>query len=259
MGNWVVSIAVGFVSGVLSGAFGIGGGVLTTPAIRLLMGAPALVAVGTPLPVILPTAAAGALQYRRAGMSDVRSAAWMAAAGAPVAAAGAWLATLVGGTTVLIATAVLIFVLAADMTAQLVARPGEAERESTTVTRPRPAALAAIGVLAGLYSGFFGLGGGFVLVPMMTRWLRFPIKRALGTSLVGVALLAVPGTVTHALLGNIDWRIAAGLALGVVPGATLGAHITLGAADRAIRIGFVALLISAGVWLAVTELSGAFL
>jgi uncharacterized membrane protein YfcA len=50
MGEWLLAAAIGWVSGVLSGAFGLGGGILTTPAIRLLLDAPALVAVGTPLP-----------------------------------------------------------------------------------------------------------------------------------------------------------------------------------------------------------------
>jgi uncharacterized membrane protein YfcA len=105
-----------------------------------------------------------------------------------------------------------------------------------------------------LYSGFFGLGGGFVLVPMLSRWLSFPIKRAIGTSLVAVAVLAIPGTITHALLGNIDWSIALGLVIGVVPGALIGAHLTQGARDRNIRIAFTILLILVAVWLATSEL-----
>jgi hypothetical protein len=112
----------------------------------------------------------------------------------------------------------------------------------------------AIGVLTGLYSGFFGLGGGFVLVPMLTRWMRMPIKRAIATSLVAVALLAVPGTITHALLGNIDWVISLGLVVGVVPGALVGARITQTASDDRIRIAFAVLLIAVALWLAVTEL-----
>ena len=66
MQTQLTTLAIGFVSGLFSGAFGIGGGIVTTPAIRLILGAPALVAVGTPLPVILPSAITGAL-YATAG------------------------------------------------------------------------------------------------------------------------------------------------------------------------------------------------
>jgi uncharacterized membrane protein YfcA len=61
-----LTIGVGLVAGVLSGMFGVGGGLVTTPAIRLLLGFPALIALGTPLPVILPTAVAGAASYEPA-------------------------------------------------------------------------------------------------------------------------------------------------------------------------------------------------
>jgi uncharacterized membrane protein YfcA len=69
----VAKVAVGLFSGVLSGAFGIGGGLITTPAIRLLLAYPALIAVGTPLPVILPGALTGAVTYWNRGSADVRA------------------------------------------------------------------------------------------------------------------------------------------------------------------------------------------
>jgi hypothetical protein len=99
-----------------------------------------------------------------------------------------------------------------------------------------------------------GLGGGFILVPMLTRWIRFDIKRAIGTSLAAIAILAVPGTVAHSVLGNVDWGMAAGLIVGVVPGAWLGSRISLGASDRAVRIGFSAMLLLMGGALAGSEL-----
>jgi uncharacterized membrane protein YfcA len=259
MGEWLLAAAIGLVSGVLSGAFGIGGGIITTPAIRLLLGAPALVAVGTPLPVIIPTAITGAVSYHRRGLVDVRSGLVLGGAGAATAIAGALLADRVGGTVVLLGTAALILYAAADMAVQAlrppVATPEDGRApESEHDTPRRPAALIVIGVVAGLYSGFFGLGGGVLLVPMLSRWLSFPIKRAIGTSLVAVMLLAIPSTIAHALLGNVDWAIALGLVIGVVPGALIGAHLTQRARDRSIRIAFAILLLSVGVWLAATEI-----
>jgi len=113
-----------------------------------------------------------------------------------------------------------------------------------------------IGAVAGLYSGFLGLGGGFIVVPGLTRYCGMSVKRAIGTSLVTVAVLAIPGTLAHSLLGHVDWNLAMWLAIGVVPGAVLGARITERASDRAVRLSFAALLIVAGLWLAATELAG---
>ena len=89
---------------------------------------------------------------------------------------------------------------------------------------------------------------------MLSRWLGFDIKRSIGTSLAAIAILAVPGTITHAFLGHVDWTIAGLLAVGVIPGAWLGSRFTLGSSDRAIRLGFAVMLVVVGGWLALAEL-----
>jgi uncharacterized membrane protein YfcA len=116
--------------------------------------------------------------------------------------------------------------------------------------------LAAIGLVAGVYSGFLGLGGGFIVVPGLTRFCGFTVKRAIGTSLITVAALAIPGSVAHSMFGHIDWTLAFMLAIGVVPGAAVGARLTRRASDRAIRLAFAGLLTVVAVWLAVSELAG---
>ena len=85
-------------------------------------------------------------------------------------------------------------------------------------------------------SGLLGVGGGLVMVPAFAGWVRLPLKEALGTSLACVAILAVPGTVTHALLGHIDWLYALPLCVGVIPGAAIGAHLALRSSDRTLRL-----------------------
>jgi uncharacterized membrane protein YfcA len=284
----VVTVAVGLFSGVLSGMFGVGGGLVTTPAIRLLLGYPALIAVGTPLPVILPGAVTGAAQYLRRHSADLRAGLIMGLVGSIGSVGGAVLSQYAGGTVVLVATAVLIVWAAGDMLLQQrragweasaaavattdgastpetgsgEAVAGEAESdeavapvvEAAATARPTLGRFIALGLLAGAYSGFLGLGGGFVIVPGLTRFTGMPLKRAIGTSLVTVAVLAIPGTVTHALLGHIDWRLALLLAIGVVPGALIGARLTERASEGTVRIAFAVLLAVVGVWLAVSEL-----
>jgi uncharacterized protein len=298
------TVGIGLVSGLLSGAFGIGGGIITTPGIRLLLGAPALVAVGTPLPVIIPSAITGSWNYYRRGSLDVRTGLWCGIFGSAFAVLGALATQNVGrlfhadsGSIVLLATAALILYTAVDMILQVIRPPrlgleaaeerdafapddtSDAERETAAHARAaaygmsaygmapvapvepaKPVAplwkLAAIGGLTGLYSGFLGLGGGFVLVPLLTRWLGFDIKRAIGTSLMAIAILAVPGTITHAFLGHVDWMLAAALAVGVIPGAWIGSRMTLGSSDRGIRIAFAGMLVAVGGWLAIAEIVG---
>ena len=266
----VAKFAVGLFSGVLSGAFGVGGGLITTPAIRLLLGYPALIAVGTPLPVILPGAVTGAATYWKRGSADVRAGITMGLIGSIGSVAGAMVSQFVGGTVVLLATAALIAWASADMLMQhrsavrAEAAVGESESDEGVLPeldggRPgqrRTLGLILIGALAGFYSGFLGLGGGFVIVPGLTRYLGMPVKRAIGTSLVTVAVLAVPGTIAHNMLGHIDWSLALMLALGVVPGAVIGARLTERASDRAVRLSFAILLAVVGVWLALSEVGG---
>ncbi len=244
---------IGFVAGVLSGMFGVGGGVLTTPAMRLLLEAPALVAVGTPLPVIIPTALTGAYAYAKRGLIDIRAGVAIGLWGSAAAVTGAYLSDVVGGTVVMFVTAGLILFMAGDLIRQAIS-PVSGPPAISEHHPKRGVALAILGLATGLYSGFLGLGGGFVLVPLLSRWFGFPIKRAIGTSLIAVAILAVPGTVAHAALGHVDYLLALGLMLGVVPGALLGARLTAAASDKAVRIGFAGLLVVTGVLLALNEL-----
>ncbi len=199
MWTQLTTFAIGFVSGVLSGAFGIGGGIVTTPAIRLILGAPALVAVGTPLPVILPSAITGAYGYVKRGSADVRAGVVLGLSGSLSAVLGAWLTQFAGGRVVLLATAALVLYTAVDMVVQVyapprsVSSPEDPPVQGAPPTRAATGRLIAIGALTGLYAGFLGLGGGFILVPMLTRWMRFSIKLAIGTSLIAIAILAIPG------------------------------------------------------------------
>jgi len=271
----VLTVVAGLVAGVLSGQFGIGGGLVTTPAIRLVLGYPALVAVGTPLPVILPTALAGAVSYARRGFIDVRAGVTMGLVGAVASIAGAWGSALVGGPVVMGLTAGLILWVAGDMAVHTLkgsraavrglgaseADPAEAHApevpSASAPSSPPLGRLLVVGLVAGLYSGLLGLGGGFVVVPALTRWLGVPLKRALGTSLVVVAVLAVPGTVAHYLLGHVDLTLAAWLIVGTVPGALIGARLTAAAKERTVAIAFSVVLALAGVALAGSELVAA--
>jgi len=107
-GRIAIGVAIGLVSGVLAGLFGVGGGILMTPGIQVLLGTPAIVALATPLPAIFPTALAGALAYRRGGELDTRAAVWLVGPGLVAATVGAWLTDHIDTTLLLLVTALLL-------------------------------------------------------------------------------------------------------------------------------------------------------
>jgi uncharacterized membrane protein YfcA len=240
----LLTAVLGVFTGALSGAFGVGGAVISTPGIRAL-GVPALLAVGTTLPSILPSAVSGALRYQREGLIDREAVLLTVPVGFAASIAGALLAEVVPGDghPLMILTAALLAFTAYRMAASARAvRPADPEASATADpdepaggTRSRRA-FATVGGIAGLLSGLLGIGGGVVMVPGFHSLAGLSIKSSIATSLVCVATFALPGTVTHALLGNIDWRVALFLALTVIPGARLGASLTMRADDRRLRL-----------------------
>ena len=250
---WIIVLtsAAGVLTGVLSGMFGVGGATISTPAIRVL-GATPLAAVGSTLPSILPSALSGTIRYRREGLISNHIVVWTGCAGVLASVGGALLTDVIPGNghPLMLLTAGLV-AFSAYRLSRPVATPvavPEVKVEGETDAGPRAFVagsgtrrdeswrLAIIGVGAGALSGLLGIGGGLVMVPAFTGWVRLSIKEALGTSLACVGLLAIPGTITHALLGNIDWLYALPLCVGVVPGAQLGAHLAIRSSDHALRL-----------------------
>jgi uncharacterized membrane protein YfcA len=248
IGIAVLVIAVGFAAGVLSGMFGVGGAVLTTPGIRAL-GATPIEAVGSTLPAILPGAVSGAWRYSREGMVDWRVAWPCGVLGSLCAIAGTELSDHVNGHYLMLLTAALLLYTGVDnirrrfrrtvhVAVPIGASPvSDADDDGVTGAGARSMSIvAAIGALAGLLAGLLGIGGGVLMVPAFTGVLRIPPKRAVATSLVAVAMFSVPAMLDHARLGHIDWAFALALVVGVVPGAQLGAHITLRGSEARLRL-----------------------
>ena len=109
---------------------------------------------------------------------------------------------------------------------------------------------ACIGLVAGLASGYVGVGGGFLMVPLFISVLGVMMRKASGTSLVAIMILAIPGVVYQGMLGNIDYLAGIAMAVGSIPGAVIGANLVRRVPERQLRIAFgVFLLISAVVLL----------
>jgi uncharacterized membrane protein YfcA len=107
---------------------------------------------------------------------------------------------------------------------------------------------AIIGLVSGLTSGLFGVGGGIVMVPAMFYLLKVDIKTAIGTSLVVIIPTAVSGALKHQHLGNIDWRVAGSLAPLAVAGGFFGAYLAGQLDAEVLKKLFGGLLVLAGIY-----------
>ena len=250
----LLTVLAGIATGVMSGSFGVGGAVISTPAIRAI-GVSASMAVGTTLPSIIPGALAGLVRYQRQHLVQWRLVAATVPAGIVASVAGARLADVLPGDghLLMVFTALLLMWSAVNLV-----RGSRAERSGAPVDGPveRVAAKASlIGVAAGGMSGLLGVGGGIVMVPMFRSLLRMPMKSATGTSLACVGFFAVPGTITHALQGGIDWRVALLLTVGVIPAAPLGSKVAMSLSDEKLRRVFGAFLAAVAVVYGAGELA----
>ena len=115
------------------------------------------------------------------------------------------------------------------------------------VPRRRTLVLAAVGTVAGLFSGLFGVGGGIVVAPALVLWLGYGEREAAGTSLAAIAVIASAATLTHGAYGNV--RVVDGALVGVpaVAGVLAGAWLQQRTSPRRVRLLFAALLVATAV------------
>ena len=278
---FLVSLVVGLAVGVLAGLLGIGGGMLLVPAFKLGYAMDSLMCTATSLFTIIPTSVSGAISQIRNKTCLPKLGVAAGLGGACLSPLGVWLATLSPDWAVMGAAALIIAYSSVTMfrkalkapkvprgagagAADAAAKEAAAEDRAAAIERAhaeaptigwREAAIgAAIGLFAGLASGYVGVGGGFIMVPLMMSILHVPMKLTSGTSLIAVMILAVPGTVTQALLGNINWIAGIAVACGSIPGATLGAKLIPKVPERQLRFLFAGFLVVAAVLLVVNQL-----
>ena len=110
-----------------------------------------------------------------------------------------------------------------------------------------------VGLGAGVASGYVGVGGGFIMVPLMLSLIGIEMRQASGTSLIAVMILAIPGVVEQALLGNINYAAGIAIAVGSIPGAVIGARLVRVVPELALRFVFGFFLIVAAVILVLNE------
>lgn len=270
----IAAVAVGALVGVIAGLLGVGGGTILLPLFRLAFGLSPLECTATSLFTIIPTSTSGALSHVRNKTCIPKLGLVMGLGGACTSWIGVNLAHISPSWAVMLAAALAIGYSAITMFRKALAAPKEsgsvavrAGKADSGASGPESSAIPeapeldskrlafafGIGAVAGLASGYIGLGGGFLMVPLMLSLLNMPMKLTSGTSLIAIAILALPATVTQFLLGNVDLLVGIAVACGSIPGATFGAKLTKRVPERTLRFAFAGLLLVGAVMLVVKE------
>lgn len=245
--QYLIGAAAGAFVGFVLGLIGGGGSMLALPLMLYAVGVrDAHLAVGTSALAVAANAAANAFNHSRMGTVRWEVALLFAATGA----GGAWLGSLAGkaleGQRLLGCFGLMMLVVSGLMLRHRTAgaAPG------TLPARPRPALLLSIGVLTGALSGFFGIGGGFLIVPGLMYAARLPILAAVGSSLIAVTAFSLTTALNYARSGWVDWPLAAVFALGGLAGGFAGARLARRLSERrgALEVLFAVLILAVGLY-----------
>lgn len=217
--QYVLGAASGCLVGFSLALVGGGGSILAVPLLVYLVGVdqPHL-AIGTSALAVALNAAQGLWQHSRRGNVRWPCASVFAAVGVLGAWGGSSLGKVVDGQSLLTAFAVLMLVVAA-----LLLRHRHATGDETArLSRQNAPALVSTGALTGMVSGFFGIGGGFLIVPSLMWSAKLPILVAVGSSLVAVTAFGLTTATNYALAGWVDPALALSLVAGGLAGSRLG-------------------------------------
>lgn len=244
-------LAYGMISGVLVGftlgLVGGGGSVLAVPLLVYFVGAPnPHEAIGTSAAAVAANALLSLVHYARAGVIKWRCASIFALFGSIGAYAGSTLGKLVDGEKLLAFFGGLMIVVSIAML-----RGRDAEGYAAVrLNRENFPRLVAAGLTSGSLSGFFGVGGGFLIVPGLMLASGMPILNAVGSSLIAVSAFAVTTAASYAYSDLVDWEIAGTLLIGGGVGGLFGAAAGHRLAGRrgALNVIFAALIFAVAVY-----------
>ncbi len=267
----IVAILAGALIGLSLGALGGGGSILTVPALVYLVGMDPRAATTGSLIIVGVTAVVGMLAHHRDGHVRMSKGVVFGLVGAVGAVAGTRLSLAVPPDVLLAGFSVLMLAVAAIMLARRRVPagrggPGMAEAVPFDVpivsftprfvcACPRAAKVVVAALAVGLMTGFFGVGGGFLVVPALVLALDFPMPVAVGTSLLVIALNSATSLVARAGSGlEIDWSVIAVFTGAAVIGSLLGARIVRRVRPQSLQIAFAGLIVAVGLYTAARSL-----
>jgi uncharacterized protein len=248
-----LGVASGTLVGFSLGLVGGGGSILAVPLLIYLVGvSDPHMAIGTSAIAVAANAAANLVNHARAGNVKWRCAAVFAVAGIAGAFLGSTLGKLMDGEKLLALFTVIMMVVGALM---LKRRSGGGEA-SVRLDKENLPKLLISGLATGALSGFFGIGGGFLIVPALIFATGMPILYAVGSSLVAVTAFGLTTAANYALSGFVDWSLAGLFILGGIIGGLIGTRSANSLADRkgALNTVFAALIFAVAIYMLVRSL-----
>jgi len=225
----LLSIGSGGLVGFALGLLGGGGSILAVPLLVYVVDVRSPhVAIGTSALAVAANAFVGLIAHSRAGTVKWPCAATFAAAGVAGALVGAQLGKMVDGQRLLFLFGLVMLAVAAAMFSPRAAGgyPG------VRIDRAIALRLVATGLLVGLLSGFFGIGGGFLIVPAIMLGSGMATINAVGCSLVSVGTFGLATALSYAWAGMVDWRVAGLFILGGIGGGLMGVALARRLAGR---------------------------
>ena len=256
----ILSVLSGSVVGLSLGLIGGGGSILAVPLMAYVVGLPPHAAIGTSAVAVAASALINLAGHARAGNVKWSCAMVFALSGVAGAALGAQVGKRVDGQALLGAFGVLMMIVAA-----LMLRPRRAGHDpQVSLTRATARhllpPLGATGLAVGALSGFFGIGGGFLIVPGLISATAMPLLNAIGSSLVSVAAFGATTAVSYAASGFIEWRIAGLFIVGGLAGGYAGieAAKALAGRKRLLQMVFSAVVAVVGLYVTVRGLARFF-
>jgi len=229
----VLSLLIGLSLGLLGG----GGSILTTPILIYALGLETKPAIATSLLVVGVTSIAGVVQHARAGNVEWKTGLVFGAAGMSGAYVGGCVAAW-------IPAKVLLLLFAGMMLATAIAMLRGREDQGSDEHPPHPLRkIIAEGLVVGVVTGLVGAGGGFLVVPALALLGGLPMQKAIGTSLLVIALKSFAGYAGHAAHVTVDLQLAAVVSGAAVVGSLAGSRIGALVPPHALRRGFASFVL----------------
>jgi uncharacterized protein len=221
-----LSLISGSIVGTVLGLIGGGGSILAVPLLVYVVGVPSPhVAIGTSAIAVALSALSSLLGHARLGNVRWPCALTFTMAGVAGAAIGSTLGKAFDGQRLLFLFGLLMIAVAAMMLrrrSSAVSKFVPLTRESAATLAPR---LAGFGMATGTLAGFFGIGGGFLVVPGLIAATEMPLIAAIGSSLVSVTAFGMTTAANYAASGLIDWRLVTLFVIGGIAGSIVGGRM----------------------------------
>ena len=245
----LLSAASGAVVGLFLTVFGGGGSVLAAPLLLYVVGIrDPHVAIGTSAAGVAVNAAVGLAGHARGGRVKWPCALVFGGAGLVGSLAGSTLAKRIDGQSLLFFFALAMAAIALSM----FRRPADFGNPAVTLDRRLAARLAPMGLAAGFAAGFFGIGGGFLIVPGLMAAAGMTLANAQASSLVSVTLFGAATSSNYALSGLVDWPVVGAMVAGGAVGTAAGLPLARALGDRAVlgRKLFAGLILAVAAYVA---------